>query len=47
MKTKDLSNQTAATYKMLRIGVAALAIAFPPLLLSVAITGGICPWLDR
>jgi len=32
MKTKDLSNQIAATYKTLRIGIAVLAFAFPPLL---------------
>ena len=32
MKTKDLSNQIAATYKMLRIGIAVLAFAFPLLL---------------
>ncbi len=32
MKTKDLSKQIAATYKMLRMGIAVLAIAFPLLL---------------
>ena len=32
MKTKDLSNQTSATYKMLRLGVAVIAFAFPLLL---------------
>jgi hypothetical protein len=32
MKTKDLSNQVTATYKMLRLGLAVLALAFPPLL---------------
>lgn len=29
MKTKNLSNQIAATYKMLRIGIAVLAFTFP------------------
>jgi hypothetical protein len=32
MKTKDLSNQISATYKMLRLGVAVIAFAFPLLL---------------
>ncbi len=32
MKTKDLGNQIAATYKMLRLGLAVMAFAFPPLL---------------
>jgi len=29
MKTKDLSNQVNATYRMLRLGLAAIAFAFP------------------
>jgi hypothetical protein len=29
MKTKDLSNQISATYKMLRLGLAVMAFAFP------------------
>jgi hypothetical protein len=32
MKTKDLSNQITATYKMLRLGLAVMAFAFPLLL---------------
>src|SRR4029453_2314070 len=32
MKNKDLSNQISATYKMLRLGVAVIAFAFPLLL---------------
>jgi hypothetical protein len=32
MKTKNLSNQIAATYKMLRLGLAVMAFAFPLLL---------------
>lgn len=39
---KDLSNQTAATYKMLRLGLAVLAFVFPPLLwLGGKISAGI------
>jgi hypothetical protein len=32
MKTKDLTNQITATYKMLRLGLAVMAFAFPLLL---------------
>src|ERR1700681_637670 len=32
MKTKDLSNQMAATYKVLRLGLTVMAFAFPLLL---------------
>ena len=37
---KNLSNQTAATYKTLRLGLAVLAFAFPPLLFG----GGFLLW---
>jgi len=32
MKTKDLSKHISATYKTLRLGIAVIALAFPPLL---------------